>query len=280
MIAYIFSLRFSFADLTFLVMLLVTTSLIHPGPAAAASLNRKLMNTTILSYSSDWDTAGATWYGSANGAGTDGGACGYQNAVDQPPFSSMIAAGSPSIFNSGKGCGACYQIKCTGNSACSGDPVTVAITDSCPGGPCLAEPSHFDLSGTAFGALAKPGQADQLRGAGILQVEYARVPCNYHGTDIAFHVDSGSNPNYLAVVIEYESGDGDLSAVSLMQRGSGVWTPMLQSWGAVWKLDCGSTLQAPFSIKLVSDSGKTIIANNVIPTGWQPGAMYRSVVNY
>jgi Expansin C-terminal domain len=95
-----------------------------------------------------------------------------------------------------------------------------------------------------------------------------------------FHVDSGSNPNYFAVLIEYESGDGDLSAVSLMQGGSGMWTPMQQSWGALWKLDSGSTLQAPFSIKLTSDSGKTIIANNVIPAGWQPSATYRSVVNY
>ncbi|KAJ3680550.1 hypothetical protein LUZ60_016828 [Juncus effusus] len=233
------------------------------------------MNYTTLSYSSDWPVAAATWYGSP-----DGGACGYQNAVDQPPFSSMIAAGNPSIFLSGKGCGACYKVKCTGNSACSDHPVRVVITDECPGGPCLAQPVHFDMSGTAFGAMAKPGQADQLRAAGILQIHYNRIQCNYHGTDIAFHVDSGSNPYYFAVLIEYESGDGELAGVSLMQIGSDMWVPMQQSWGAVWMFNLGSILEAPISIKLTSDSGKTLVAKNVIPNGWQAGASYRSVVNY
>ncbi|XBI88611.1 hypothetical protein VPH35_026554 [Triticum aestivum] len=228
---------------------------------------------------SGWSDGGATWYGPRHGAGSDGGACGYHGDVEQPPFSAMITAGGSSIFNGGKGCGACYQVRCTGNPACSGSPVTVVVTDQCPGGPCQAEAAHFDLSGKAFGAMAKRGQADNLRNAGSIKVQYNRVPCNWHGLDIAFKVDGGSNPNYLAVLIEDEAGDGDLSAVELQQRG-GSWVPMQESWGAVWKYNAGSTLQAPISIRITSGSGKKLVARNVIPSGWQAGKTYRSIVNF
>ncbi|XP_043697747.1 putative expansin-B2 [Telopea speciosissima] len=239
----------------------------------------------LLSYNtsttdSSWSPAGATWYGNATGAGSDGGACGYGTTVEESPYSSMVSAGGPSLYKSGKGCGACYQVKCTENAACSGNPVTVVITDECSG--CVSESVHFDMSGTSFGAMANSGQASQLRNAGKLQVQYQRVECNYGGVKLAFHVDSGSNSEYFAAMIEYEDGDGDLSGVELRQAlDSATWVSMQESWGAVWKIDYGSEMTAPFSLRLTSlDSGKTLVVNNAIPAGWTAGTTYRSVVNY
>ncbi|KAK2972426.1 hypothetical protein RJ640_008166 [Escallonia rubra] len=52
-------------------------------------------------------------------------------------------------------------VKCTEKAACSGNPVTVVIIKQCPGGPFL-ESVHFDMSGSAFRAMATSGQGDEL----------------------------------------------------------------------------------------------------------------------
>lgn len=110
------------------------------------------------------------------------------------------------------------------------------------------------------------------------------VACDYSGKNIAFRVDQGSNPYYFATVVEYEEGDGDLASVDLKEEGSSgsdEWRAMQQSWGAVWKLDAGSELHPPLSIRLTSQySGQTLVAKHVIPDGWQAGATYRSLVNF
>ncbi|RRT32865.1 hypothetical protein B296_00049486 [Ensete ventricosum] len=110
---------------------------------------------------------------------------------------------------------------------------------------------------------------------------------DYPGINVAFLVDPGSNPNYLAVLVENEDADGDLAAVELKQvapspgsRSDDAWIPVQQSWGAVWRLNLGSALQALFSIRLTSGgSGKVLTADSVTPAGWKPGMTYRSLVN-
>uniref|UniRef100_A0A453J9S6 Expansin-like EG45 domain-containing protein n=2 Tax=Aegilops tauschii subsp. strangulata TaxID=200361 RepID=A0A453J9S6_AEGTS len=147
---------------------------IPPPPAANSSSNSTNVD------AGGWLDARATWYGAPKGAGPDdnGGACGFKN-VNLPPFSAMTSCGNEPLFKDGKGCGSCYQIRCVsaGHPACSGVPETVIITDM---NYYPVSRFHFDLSGTAFGAMAKDGRNDELRHAGIIDMQFRRTPC-MHG---------------------------------------------------------------------------------------------------
>ncbi|GAA0164172.1 hypothetical protein LIER_39733 [Lithospermum erythrorhizon] len=278
---------FSLPHFSVRVMFLITSFIVIQNTQLCC-LAFKTKHFNLSTAAPHWATAGATWYGAPDGFGSDGGSCGYGTSVSQAPFTSLVFGASPSLYKSGTECGACYLIKCTKkmHPACSGKPVRVVITDFCPG--CTSGSAHFDLSGTAFGGMAIPGHDGKLRDAGVLNIRYARVACDYSGKNIVFHVDQGSNPSYFAAVIQYEEGDGDLAGVDLMQSSSSSsssaadgWMKMQQSWGAVWMLNPGFELQPPFSIRLTSKlSGQTLVAKDVIPTGWQPGATYRSLVNF
>ncbi|KAI3770315.1 hypothetical protein L6452_01443 [Arctium lappa] len=219
-----------------------------------------------------------TWYGDRKGAGS-GGACGWANDVQSPPFSSMIAAGNSRIFLNGKGCGSCYQIKCSRSPYCSGKPITVTITDECPGA-CNDVPFHFDLSGTAFGAMANPGQDENLRNLGQVDIQYQRVACNYGGTKIAFKIEKATNPNWFATAIEYADGDGGLKTVEIAPSGSQGFVPMKNIWGAVWQFDINPSFHGPFSFRLTSPTNKVVIAQNAVPQGFVPGQTYFSNLNF
>ncbi|CAI9769354.1 unnamed protein product [Fraxinus pennsylvanica] len=210
----------------------------------------------------------------------DGGACGFRSDVKNAPYNGLISAGNENIYKSGAGCGACYQVKCTENAACSGNPVTVTITDECPG--CSDARFHFDVSGKAFGYMAKPGLANTLRGAGKISIQYQRVPCSYRSTKIAFKTDPGSyNPDYLSFEIEYVNGDGDLASVYLIPSKTNKMIPMQRAYGATWKAQIPRGNFGPYSVRLTTvESRKSIVAANVIPADWKSNDIYRSKVNF
>ncbi|MCD7472603.1 hypothetical protein HAX54_013880 [Datura stramonium] len=225
-----------------------------------------------------FSSAVATWYGDPNGAGS-GGACGLEDDVAKAPYNAMITAGNQVLFQHGLGCGACYQVLCNQNQECSGRPIIVALTDECPG-TCNDDPVHFDLSGTAFGAMSKSGQADQLRKLGRIDISYKRVACDYK-QNIMFKVDKGSNSNFFAVAIEAENGNGELSLVEIKSSGSNKWLPMQQMFGATWSANIyPDTQKPPFSLRLTSHNKYQVQADNVIPVNWQSRAIYKSNVNF
>ncbi|KAI3676327.1 hypothetical protein L1987_85933 [Smallanthus sonchifolius] len=171
----------------------------------------------------------ATWYGDEKGAGS-GGACGWDDDVKYSPLSSMIAAGNANIFLKGKGCGHCFQIFCSQPPYCSGNPVTVTITDECPGA-CNNVPFHFDLSGFAFGSMAKPGQDHNLRQLGQVTVGYK----SYGDKKIVFRVSNKCNTYWFGVALEDADGDGGFRSVEIAADGTQNFVGMENIWGAVWR---------------------------------------------
>ncbi|OIT03039.1 expansin-b5 [Nicotiana attenuata] len=229
---------------------------------------------------SGFSSAVATWYGNATGAGSTGGACGLEDGVAKAPYNAMITAGNQVLFRHGFGCGACYEVLCKQRPHCSGKPIRVSLTDECPEGAYNNDLVRFDLSGTAFGAMAKPRHGEKLRNLGRINIFYKRVACDYK-TNIMFKVDKGSNPFFFAVAIEAENGDGALSLVEIKTANSNKWIPMQQMFGATWCVHINpNTQKPPFSLRLTSEYKHQIKANNVIPVGWQSRTIYKSNVNF
>ncbi|KAK1606027.1 hypothetical protein QYE76_029700 [Lolium multiflorum] len=171
--------------------------LLHPAIYSSSAVPSSNYSTFgAPSSSSGWLPAKATWYGKPNGAGpiNNGGACNFKNN-HKAPFFSMTSCGNQALFKDGAGCGACYQIRCNKKNypECSNVAKTVVITDI-NDGPMAKY--HFDLSGTAFGAMALPGRNAQLRRAGKISIQFRRVPCNWPGVKITFYVLKGANPYY------------------------------------------------------------------------------------
>ncbi|KAK7290906.1 hypothetical protein RIF29_05681 [Crotalaria pallida] len=221
-----------------------------------------------------WYQGTATWYGEPEGSGSNGGACGYGKMVDVKPLKYRVSAAGPMLFKKGKGCGACYKVKCTDKELCAKRAVTVIITDECPGCP----PVHFDLSGAAFGRMAVKGKNSHLRNKGRLPIIFKRISCLYPGKNMSFHVNEGSSPYWLSLRPEFVKADGEIGSMYLKQGDSTEWMPMTNLWGANWAVTKGP-LKGPFSVRLITTTGKSFTSKNVIPHNFSPKASYISTGN-
>ncbi|KAG7983602.1 hypothetical protein I3843_04G114900 [Carya illinoinensis] len=222
-----------------------------------------------------WYPATATWYGSPEGDGSNGGACGYGTLVNMKPMRARVTAVSPALYRNGTGCGSCFKVKCQDKSICSRRAVTVIVTDECPnGGYWAIGRTHFDLSGAAFGHMAVSGEGGQLRNRGVLPIVYRRTRCKYHGKSVTFQVNEGSSDFWLSILVLFEDGDGDIGSVQIKQASSTEWEEMTHLWGANWCLNKGP-LKGPFSVRVTTQTtGTTLSATNIIPSNWAPKATY------
>jgi len=104
-------------------------------------------------------------------------------------------------------------------------------------------------------------------------MQFRRVKCKY-GEKVTFHVEKGCNPNYLALLVKYVDGDGDIVAVDIKEKGGDAYEPLKHSWGAIWRKDSDKPLKFPVTVQITTEGGTKSVYNDVIPEDWKPDTAY------
>uniref|UniRef100_A0A7I4E7C1 Expansin n=2 Tax=Physcomitrium patens TaxID=3218 RepID=A0A7I4E7C1_PHYPA len=211
-------------------------------------------------FSTAWTYAHITYYGSPNGGGTEGGACGYQNTYSLG-YGFMTAALSSSLFQGGSSCGACYQIRCepirvtrTVKNWCWSYSRTITVTaiNLCPprssGGCCNPPLQHFDLPMPAFLSLARREVRSEKRGG------------------IRFTM--GGNLWFLTILIHNVGGAGDVRSVRIKSPHSGLIS-MYRNWGSLWTVR--ARMSGALFFMITTSHGRVLITRNAVGSGWRFG---------
>ncbi|KAF7105085.1 hypothetical protein CFC21_105923 [Triticum aestivum] len=273
-----------FPAVTAVVFLLVASA---PGARAHVS------SSSSATYRCGWCPRRSTASILPPGAGAlTGPACGYGGQAAEMAVDGgfHIAAVSAGFFRGGRACGACYQLRCRGRSACAKDGVKVVVVAD------VAETNmtggKFLLTKDAFAALATADRAAELADAAV-DVDFRRIPCVYKSKNLAVKVEETSSRErgYLALRFLYQGGQTDIAAVEVAQAVTGSSgtkneaSPSQTTWQymtrreaspSVWRMSRVPT--GPLRLRLVvtaGSGGKWLRADGaVLPAEWQPGAVY------
>ncbi|KAK9121005.1 hypothetical protein Syun_018622 [Stephania yunnanensis] len=95
----------------------------------------------------------------------------------------------------------------------------------------------FILSPKGFQELARKNLALELMAYGVVDIEYRRISCQYPGYNLMFKVQENSRfPVYLAIVIIYQAGQSEITAVEIWLEDCKQWQGMGKAFGAVWDI--------------------------------------------
>lgn len=213
----------------------------------------------------------ATFYGSPDCLGTPTGACGFGE------FGRNLNGGSvgavASLFRNGAGCGACYKVRCTIPKLCTEDGVQLVVTDHGEG-----DHTDFILSPRGYTKLARPNMGLELLALGVVDIEFKRVSCQYPGYNLMFKVHEYSKyPHYLALVIIYQAGQKDVTAVELWRDDCQEWRGMRRAFGGVWDMPNPplGAIKLRFQVN-GADGQNWVQVYNAIPSDWTAGVAYDS----
>ncbi|GKV46345.1 hypothetical protein SLEP1_g53332 [Rubroshorea leprosula] len=219
-----------------------------------------------------WKQAHATFY--EGGSGTFGGACGYEDVVKMG-YGLNTAALSTAMFNNGQKCGSCFEIKCVDNPQwCKPEQSSLILTatDHCPpnynlpsdnGGWCNPPREHFDIAKPAFSQIAEYK-------AGIVPVQYRRVPCKKEG-GIRFTITG--NPYFNLVSISNVGGAGDIESVEVKGDDKLKWTPLKRNWGQKWETDA-ELVGEELTFRVRTSDRRTSTSWHIVPKNWQFGQTF------
>ncbi|TKW34798.1 hypothetical protein SEVIR_2G329500v4 [Setaria viridis] len=217
-----------------------------------------------------WTDGHATFYGGRDGSGTtDGGACGYKDALAKD-YGELTAAVGPSLYAQGAGCGACYEVKgAEGEAASTGKSVVVTATNQAPPPVSGQKGEHFDLTMPAFLQIAEEK-------AGIVPISYRRVACVRQG-GIRYTITG--NKNYNMVMVTNVGGEGDVVALTVKGNKRVKWTPMKRSWGQLWTTEVDLTGES-LTFRVMNGDHRKATSWHVMPRDWQFGKTYQATKNF